>query len=188
MIRILPSFAAALAACTSSPQETAMHSPTQDSGTNPKSSSKAETEASVRALNPTRRSAGKQERAALGPVPEPVPAAENPAPTLPADSPAEAEGRRTLSTAFVMVGPDGRLTVELRNGRVLVLRNVVMRRKDYCGVQLLGGQAGAQYCGGYSEVAAARPGGPPAPAEPDLAAPNPNPNPNPAKRDQVVNP
>jgi hypothetical protein len=69
------------------------------------------------------------------------------------------------------VGPDGRLTVQLRSGRVLVLRNVVMRRKDYCGEQVLGDRAGAQYCGGYSEVAAARPGGPPAPEEPDRAAP-----------------
>jgi hypothetical protein len=172
MIRILPSIAAALVACTPSPQETAMHSPTQDLGTKPKSSSKAGSETSERALNPTRRSTGKQERAALGPAPEPVSAAENPAPALPTESPAEAQGRRTLSTAFVMVGPDGRLTVELRNGRVLVLRNVVMHRKNYCGAQVLGGQAGAQYCGGYSEVAAARPGGPPAPAEPDLAAPN----------------
>jgi len=77
-----------------------------------------------------------------------------------------------LSTAFVMVGPDGRLTVELRNGRVLVLRNVVMRPKDYCGVQVLGGPAGARYCGGYAEVAAARPGGATAPEERDPAVSN----------------
>ena len=66
-----------------------------------------------------------------------------------------------MSTAFVRVGPDGHLTVELRNGRVLVLRNVVMRPKDYCGVQGLGGRGGARYCGDYAEVAAARPGGAP---------------------------
>lgn len=125
------------------------------------------------ASEPTRRGAANPERAAVGPTPEPVSAAENPAPPLPADSPAEAEGRRTLSTAFVMVGPDGRLTVELRNGRVLVLRNVVMRSRDYCGVQVLGGKAGAQYCGGYAEVAAARPGGAPAPEEPDSAVSRP---------------
>jgi hypothetical protein len=77
-----------------------------------------------------------------------------------------------LSTAFVMVGPDGRLVVELRNGRVLVLRNVVMRRKDYCGVQVIGGKAGGQYCGGYAEVAAARPGAAPAPVEPNPAVSN----------------
>jgi hypothetical protein len=57
------------------------------------------------------------------------------------------------------VGPDGHLTVELRSGRVLVLRDVVMRSGDYCGVQVLGGPAGARYCGGYADVAAARPGG-----------------------------
>jgi len=118
--------------------------------------------------------AGNPERSKLGPIPEPVSAAENAAPARPADSPAAAQGRRTLSTAFVRVGPDGHLTVELRSGRVLVLRNVVMRPRDYCGVQVAGGPAGARYCGGYAEVAAARPGGAPAPEEPDLAAPNPN--------------
>lgn len=123
--------------------------------------------------NPAGRSAGTQDGAALGPVPEPVPAAENPVPAAPADSPAQAEGRRILSTAFVRVGPDGQLTAELRNGRVLVLRNVVMRRKDYCGEQVLGGRSGARYCGEYTEIAAARPGGPPPSAEPDLAAPRP---------------
>jgi hypothetical protein len=80
-----------------------------------------------------------------------------------ADSPAEAEGRRTLSTAFVWVGPDGHLTVELRDGRAMVLRDVVMRPRDFCGVQVLGGSAGKRYCGGYGDVAAARPGGAPAP-------------------------
>jgi hypothetical protein len=102
-----------------------------------------------------------------------------------ADTPAEAEGRRTLSTAFVRVGPDGHLTVELRNGRVLVLRNVTMRPKDYCGEQVLGGRGGGRYCGGYAEVSAARPGGAPAPGEPDLAVSNPAESPrSPAKRDQ----
>ena len=96
---------------------------------------------------PTEGSIGDQHRAARGPVPELVSAAENRAPARLADSPAEAEGRRILSTAFVRVGPDGHLTVELRNGRVLVLRNVVMHPKDYCGVQVLGGPAGARYCG-----------------------------------------
>jgi hypothetical protein len=77
----------------------------------------------------------------------------------------EAGGRRILSTAFVRVGPDGHLTVELRNGRVLVLRDVVMRPKDYCGVQVPGGR----YCGGYAEVAAARPGGAAVPDQAGLA-------------------
>jgi hypothetical protein len=95
--------------------------------------------------------------------PSPVPA------SLPADSPAEAQGRRTLSTAFVRVGPDGHLTVELRDGRAMVLRDVVMRPGEYCGVQVLGGSAGKRYCGGYGDIAAARPGGAPAPDAPDPA-------------------
>src|SRR5687768_13166159 len=66
-------------------------------------------------------------QAAQGSLPEPVSAAENPASAPRADSPAEAQGRLTLSTAFVMMGPDGHLTVELHNGRAMVLRDVVMR-------------------------------------------------------------
>ena len=132
------------------------------------------------ASNVARQNAGGPERAAVAPSPEPVSAAANPLPAAradkPADSPAEAQGRRTLSTAFVRVGPDGHLTVELRGGRVMVLRNVVMRPKDYCGTQVLGGKAGGKYCGGYADVAAARPGGAPVPAEPDQAAANPLPS------------
>src|SRR4051812_43593443 len=100
-------------------------------------------------------------------------AAPGAAPARRADSPAEAEGRRTLSTAFVRVGPDGHLTVELRDGRAMVLRDVVMRPRDYCGVQVLGGSAGKRYCGGYGDVAAARPGGAPAPNTPKPATLNP---------------
>jgi hypothetical protein len=119
-----------------------------------------------------------------GSVPEPVSAAENPAPARRADSPAEAQGRRTLSTAFVRVGPDGHLTVELRDGRAMVLRDVVMRPRDYCGVQVLGGPAGTRYCGGYGDIAAARPGGAPAPDAPDPAALNPvEPGRSPSKRE-----
>jgi hypothetical protein len=81
----------------------------------------------------------------------------DPAPAPPADSPAEAEGRRTLSTAFVRVGPGGHLTVALRDGSEVVLRDVVMRARDYCGVQVSGDAAGSRFCGGYGEVAAARP-------------------------------
>ena len=87
------------------------------------------------------------------------------------DTPAEAEGRRILSTAFVRLGPGGYLTVELRDGRTLALRDVVMRRRDYCGVQA--GGSPARFCGGYAEIAAARPGGAAAPAAPDPAASNP---------------
>jgi hypothetical protein len=80
-----------------------------------------------------------------------------------ADSPAEAEGRRTLSTAFVRLGAGEHLTVELRDGRTMVLRDVVMGPREYCGALVLGGSAGKRYCGGYGDVAAARPGGAPAP-------------------------
>lgn len=109
---------------------------------------------------------GNDAQAADGPARGPVPAADAAGLAAPADSTAEAEGRRILSTAFVRVGPDGRLAVELRDGRLIVLRDVVMRAKDYCGVQLAGGKAGGRYCGGYAEVAAARPGAEPAPDQP----------------------
>ncbi len=78
-----------------------------------------------------------------------------------------------MSTAFVRVGPDGHLTAELRDGRVLVLRDVVMRAQDFCGVQVLGGKPGARHCGGYADVVAARPGGAPAAGESVSAASNP---------------
>ena len=81
------------------------------------------------------------------------------APAPRADTPAEAQGRRILSTAFVMIGPDGHLTVELHDGSAILLRDVVMNRRDYCGVLLVDGAAGARFCGRYDEVAAARPGG-----------------------------
>jgi hypothetical protein len=149
MIRILPPSLAALVACTPSPQETAMRNP------------------SLVPVTAARESGGTHVE---GQGPEPAFAAEHPAPSPRADSPAEAEGRRTLSTAFVRVGPDGQLTVELRSGRALVLRNVVMRPRDYCGVQVLGGAAGTRYCGGYGDVAAARPGG--VPTGPDPATLN----------------
>lgn len=89
------------------------------------------------------------------------------------DTPEQAEGRRTISTAFVRVGPDGNMTVELVGGRVLVLRNVVVRPTDYCGVEVSGGAAGRKYCGGFAEVVAARPGGAPPAAQPDVVASNP---------------
>jgi hypothetical protein len=120
-------------------------------------------------VRPPRPGAGNRAQAAQGPLPEPVSAADNPAPARRADSPAEAQGRRTLSTAFVRVGPDGHLTVELRDGRAMVLRDVVMRPRDYCGVQVLGASTGKRYCGGYGDIAAARPGGAPAPDAPDPA-------------------
>jgi hypothetical protein len=152
-----------------------MPSWSQDPGIAPDNAGKAGSETSELALRSTAQGSGDQEAAALGPVAQPVSAEENPAPATLADSPAEAKGRRTLSTAFVRVGPDGLLTVKLRDERVLILRNVVMHRKKYCGLQVLGEQARAEYCGGYAEVAAAQPGGAPASAAPDLAAPHPLP-------------
>ena len=177
MLRALP-MSAALVACAPSPPETAMRPTDPVSGTTAPGSP-------AQAMPPA--------QAMQGPIPVPVSAAGNPAParpddvpaTPPPDLPARAQGRRTLSTAFVRIGPDGQLTVERRDGRVLVLRDVVMRPKDYCGVQVVGpaagqvvgpaaGQvvgpvAGVRYCGRYDEVLAARPGGMPAPDQPDLA-------------------
>lgn len=111
--------------------------------------------------NPNSDSKATLDQAAVGPPPVAVSEAKVPLTGGPVDSPAEAAGRRTLSTAFVRIGPDGHLTVELQNGQVMVLRNVVMRSKDYCGVQVFGRPAGKQFCGGYAEVTAARPGGGP---------------------------
>ena len=74
-----------------------------------------------------------------------------------ADSPAEADGRLTLSTAFVRLGAGEHLAVELRDGSAVLLRDVVMRARDYCGVQVLGASAGTRFCGGYGDVVAARP-------------------------------
>jgi hypothetical protein len=153
MVRVLLPFAAMIAACTPSSEDAAMHSRSPAPST-PAANSVAGTEAS---------------RAAPGPVPGQVPAAAKSAARKGLDTPAEAEGRRTLSTAFVRVGPDGHLTVVLRNGPELLLRNVVMGAKDYCGTQA----GGERFCGGYAEVAAARPGGAPVGEQPDLAVSNP---------------
>lgn len=112
-------------------------------------------------------------RAALESPSDPLSGAENSAAPPRADSPAEAEGRRTLSTAFVRGGPDGYLTVELRDGRAVVLRDVVMRPGDYCGTQVLAGATGGRYCGGYGDIAAARPGGGPVLHAPDPGVANP---------------
>ena len=94
----------------------------------------------------SRSPAGDRGQAAQGPILTPVSAAENPlpAPAGTSEPPAAARGRKTLSTAFVMVGPDRQLTVELHNGRVLVLRDVTIGRKEYCGVHV-GGAAGTRF-------------------------------------------
>lgn len=107
------------------------------------------------------------------PTTSPSPATPAQAVSAPSDSPSEAEGRRTISTAFVRIGPGGHMTVELRNGSVVVLRDVVMRPKDYCGVQVAGDSARTRYCGGYAEVVAARPGGAPVLDQPEVATSSP---------------
>lgn len=100
------------------------------------------------------------------------------------DTPAQAVGRRILSTAFVMVGPDRYLTVEQRDGRMLALRDVVMRAPDYCGVITRNDQLGTKFCGDYADVVSARPGGGPDASPHDLTAPSPaQPSSDPAVRD-----
>ncbi len=163
MLRILLSFSSVLAACAPSFHDSAVRKTGPVSGTAVQSSSEAkrEGEGMAAVLEASKQEAGDRAPAVQGPITEPVSAAENAASPMLIEPPADALGRRTLSTAFVMVGPDGHLTVELRNGRLLVLRNVLMRPKDYCGEQVLGGLAGKQYCGRYADVAGARPGGAP---------------------------
>lgn len=153
MLRTLLPCIAALVACTPSPKEPTMRNPSLVPESVAHGSSRTDADGE-------------------GSSPERASAAGDPAPALRVDSPAEAEGRRTLSTAFVRMGPDGHLTVELRNGRAIILRDVVMRPRDYCGVEVLAGAAGPRYCGGYGDVAAARPGGGPTPGEPNPATLN----------------
>lgn len=75
------------------------------------------------------------------------------------DTVAAAQGRRVLSIAFVRLGPDGYMTVQRRSGPPLVLTNVVMQPRDYCGTPVSSAAGRAKrYCGGYAEVAAAKPG------------------------------
>lgn len=113
--------------------------------------------AAARAAGQTQRQTGEVKRMSQAKHPTAAPAP---------DLPAEARGRRILSTALVRMGAGEQLTVELRDGRVLVLRDLVMRRSDYCGVEVRGGAAVSRHCGGYAEVAAARAGRPPTPAQP----------------------
>lgn len=151
----------ALAACTPSPQDAAM--PVSRSGPHPTADTRADEARSddqgTVGLNMAGRAAGQSAQAAKGPIPQAVSAADNLAPAMTPDPSAEALGRRTLSTAFVRIGPDGYLTVALHDDRVLVLRDVVMGPGKYCGTQI----SGARHCGPYGDVATARPGGGPAP-------------------------
>jgi len=71
----------------------------------------------------------------------------------------EERGRHILSTAFVRIGPGGYLTVEERDGRQLILRDVTMHTKAYCGrLVSSAGAADRSHCGKYANVVAARPG------------------------------
>ena len=161
MLRNFLSIFAALAVYTLSPQDAAMRRSSPVLETIALSSGKARLDSP--APSSTGQDANDRDQAAQGPIPVPVSAAGVPSRSIPThtpvDLPAGAIGRRTLSTAFVRVGPDGHLTVELHDGRVLVLRDVVMRRKDYCGMQVLEGLKKTKYCGGYADIAAARAGG-----------------------------
>lgn len=101
--------------------------------------------------------------AAIAPMLDPVSAAENPYPTTPMSPPedADAEGRRTVSTAFVRLGPGGHLSVSMRDGRQLALRDVTMEKRVFCGVPIADGRdersgAGERQCYPYGEVTAAR--------------------------------
>lgn len=169
MLRIFLPVFAAFAACTPSPQDAVMHNsslipPTAAPGL---SETMADGQNSV-ATMPDGRGDAAAVKAAQGPIPVTVSTVENPVSAKLADSSAEAQGRRLLSTAFVRIGPDGHMTVELHDGRTVILSNVVMRPKDYCGVVL----HGTKYCGGYADIAAARPGGLAVSAEPESVASN----------------
>lgn len=145
---------AMLAACTSAPREAATRTPSSRQETVDDRSSKA-----IRAM--TNRHADQADQAAQGPIATAVSAAQNPAPEMVSPLAADAEGRRILSTAFVRSGPDGYVAIELRDGRTLILRDIVMRANDYCGLQTDIKRSGVRHCGGYADIAAARPSGPP---------------------------
>lgn len=157
MRRLLPAIFVLLVACTPAPRKDAMSSPGPSPSSDPNTGPSAGSAPRDTARTSTAAPPG---MAARGPIPEAVSAAGIAAqPMSPADTPAAALGRRTLSTAFVRIGPDGQLTVELHGGRVVVLRDVTMGLRKYCGVEIGGGAGGKRYCGSYAEVAAARPGG-----------------------------
>jgi hypothetical protein len=169
---VLPIFAAALAACTPSSQDNTLPNSGPAPGHTVKGFSRAASEVQGSNVSrPAARGAGGSQSAAPGPISEPVSMTANAAAAKLTDSPAAARGRRTLSTAFVRVGPDGRLTLELADGGVLVLRDVVMRPKDYCGLRIVDGSATKQFCGKYGEIEKAWPSGAPVADGADQAVP-----------------
>ena len=173
MLRILLPVSAVFAACTPSPRDVAMRNSSPVPGTTAPASGDTAGDRRSLAPSPAGQDPGDRAQAIRGPIQEAVSAAANPGHAMPDDLSAAAAGRRTLSTAFVRIGPDGHLTVELYDGRVLVLRDVVMRAGEYCGAQVQGGSPGKRYCGRYADVAAARPGGAPVPDKSVPAASNP---------------
>lgn len=167
MTVLLLSACSTLAACTPSPQKVAM----PDSKNIPENASRAPAPpkpVSDGAGNPNAKLANieKRDEAAVGPMQEaesaaanPVPAQQSVAVTPPiSDTPMEAAGRRTLSTAFVHIGPGGHLWVRLRDGSVVILSDVKMGPKDYCGTRVASEAGSKKFCGGYADVIAARPG------------------------------
>lgn len=101
-----------------------------------------------------------------GPILEPVSAAENLHPASVAASrlndDAASRGRRIVSTAFVQLGPDARMRLEMRDGGVLMLQGVTMEPHTVCGVTNARGGAAKRRCINYSQVTQARPADPPA--------------------------
>lgn len=98
--------------------------------------------------------------AAQGPSTVPISATADPivsTSTRPADKFSENRGRRIFSTAFVRMGPGGHLSVRHYDGRELVLRDVTMRAKVFCGRLVSGEAMGKIYCGNFADVAAAQP-------------------------------
>ena len=55
------------------------------------------------------------------------------------------------------MGPGGHLSVRHYDGRELVLRDVTMRAKVFCGRLVSGEAMGKIYCGNFADVAAAQP-------------------------------
>lgn len=66
------------------------------------------------------------------------------------------QGRRLLTAAFVRMGPEGRLTADLRDGRTVLLHGVTMHPAKFCGIRTDGANAGTRFCARYGEVVGAR--------------------------------
>jgi len=97
---------------------------------------------------------------------EPAPSVEHAPSAVSERTPAEDHGRRLLTRALVLTGPDRRMTVQLTSGRTLLLQGVTLNPADYCGTALaeqaqpLGTCMAlrSRYCGSYGAIASAEPG------------------------------